>query len=377
MIFATKNLKVRAIAISTLVACITFISCSDDKNAKINPHKKISKDGVMHLNVATSPDFKPFEYIASNGKLSGFDIQLLEKIDENLPDVSLSIHETSFDKVLSGVENGKYELAMSAISITKDRSSKITFSKPYYVPSFSALVVEEYKAIPVTTEDKSMIQRDEIFKEGIRIGVLKGTPTEEATINEVMNCKNKGVHVEVKSLDTYKALLKELHDKNIDAVLIESVEVDNPEISQHSQLVSAYEVQISAPYGYGIAFNAKNTEGLVKKFNEQIDILTKSGYISSLAEKWNLPMIGKNNSEKDNGTKKKDDNDEAKEGKNSDSNNVDNEKKDTEIVANNSKETNEESAETSAEAKKDESAETSAEAKKGEPNTATVEENKN
>ena len=92
-------------------------------------------DGPMQkakIKVAISADFKPFEYYDENGKLTGFDVDLMNYIGEKIG-FDIEFVDMSFDKLIPAVVNEEVTCAISAITATDERDSVVDFTKPYFM----------------------------------------------------------------------------------------------------------------------------------------------------------------------------------------------------------------------------------------------------
>ncbi|KQT64495.1 amino acid ABC transporter substrate-binding protein [Aureimonas sp. Leaf460] len=90
-----------------------------------------------HLTAVTEDDFRPFEFV-QDGKPTGFDNELLEKLNERGP-IEVRQEIIPFTGLLAGVVSGKYDAAITGLLITKDRQKSLDFTVPiaeatiYYV----------------------------------------------------------------------------------------------------------------------------------------------------------------------------------------------------------------------------------------------------
>jgi polar amino acid transport system substrate-binding protein len=96
---------------------------------------EIKKRG--YLNVATEDDFRPFEFV-KDGKPTGFDNELLEDLRKFAP-FEIKQDIIPWTGLLAGVSTGKYDVALTAAIITKERKQSLDFTSPiadathYYV----------------------------------------------------------------------------------------------------------------------------------------------------------------------------------------------------------------------------------------------------
>lgn len=98
--------------------------------------------------------FEPFEF-EENGKLTGFDIELVRDIAKDIGLKSKFVHG-DFDTLLRDVASAKFDVAASAIRITEERLKQVDFSNPYYIAQ-QALIVNVVRSpnIKSTSDLKS------------------------------------------------------------------------------------------------------------------------------------------------------------------------------------------------------------------------------
>ena len=96
---------------------------------------EIKKRGF--LVVATEDDFRPFEFV-QDGKPTGFDNELLALLKSSVP-FQINQEIIPWTGLLAGVTTGKYDVAITAAIITKERKQSLDFTSPiadathYYV----------------------------------------------------------------------------------------------------------------------------------------------------------------------------------------------------------------------------------------------------
>ena len=117
--------------------------------------------------MAVSPDYAPFEFktlVDGKDQVVGSDIKLAQAIADELG-VKLEVTTMSFDNVLSSLQAGKADIAISGISVTDERKKTFDFSDPYY---------ETQNAIIVRKDQESTYSSLDAFK-GKKVAVQKGT----------------------------------------------------------------------------------------------------------------------------------------------------------------------------------------------------------
>ena len=97
--------------------------------------EEIKKRG--YLIAATEDDFRPFEFV-KDGKPAGFDNELVDELRRYAP-FEIKQEILPWTGLLAGVSTGKYDIAITAAIITKERTQSLDFTSPiadathYYV----------------------------------------------------------------------------------------------------------------------------------------------------------------------------------------------------------------------------------------------------
>ena len=199
-------------AMAFLVA-VTLVACGSKKDAdeSIKENKK--------LVVAVSPDYPPFEFktlVDGKDQVVGSDIKLAQAIANELG-VKLEVTTMSFDNVLSSLQSGKADLAISGISVTDERKKTFDFSDPYY---------ETQNAIIVRKDQESTYSSLDALK-GKKVAVQKGTIEEGLAKKQLKDST-------VISLTAMGEAINEVKSGQVDAV-----DLEEGYVAQNSDLVLA------------------------------------------------------------------------------------------------------------------------------------------
>ena len=150
------------------------------------------------ITVGTNAEYAPFEYLDSNGNLTGFDYELLEAIaqEENL---ELEWKDMPFDSLVGSMETG------NDISYTDERAQKMLFpDEP---------MGEEKYILYADLSDTDIGMSDFKSLDGKRVGVLMDTEP-EIMLTEWEN-KN-GIHTEHVNVNNDDDVEKKLANHEID-----------------------------------------------------------------------------------------------------------------------------------------------------------------
>ena len=102
------------------------------------------------LNVALY-DFPPCVILEKGKEPSGFDVDVLEAVCRKAELQIRYSYPEKFSDLLSGVEKGIYDGAVSGITITGEREGKVDFTHPYLSSGLSILVNSNAHVNPLKT----------------------------------------------------------------------------------------------------------------------------------------------------------------------------------------------------------------------------------
>lgn len=105
---------------------------------------KIKSAGKLVIGIEGT--YPPFTYHDADGKLTGLDVELGRKIGAALG-VEVEFVEAAWDSLLIGMDTGRFDLVINAVSITEKRQEKYTFSTPYYYEARRVIVRADDESI--------------------------------------------------------------------------------------------------------------------------------------------------------------------------------------------------------------------------------------
>lgn len=82
------------------------------------------------LKVGSETVYPPFEFLDSaSGKYVGFDIDLLDAVAEKAG-FKPEIYSMGLDGIIPAIQTGSIDVAVSALSMTPERSRRVDFTEP-------------------------------------------------------------------------------------------------------------------------------------------------------------------------------------------------------------------------------------------------------
>ncbi|EMQ98996.1 ABC transporter substrate-binding protein [Paeniglutamicibacter gangotriensis] len=120
-----KSLAVAAVGTLALTAC-----GNSDTPAASSDASGITLISEGKLTVCSDIPYEPFEFTNKEGKIVGFDMDIAAEIAKDM-EVELSVIDSSFDAIESGLFKTQCDIAISSVSITDARKGNMDFSSPY------------------------------------------------------------------------------------------------------------------------------------------------------------------------------------------------------------------------------------------------------
>src|SRR3984893_4758852 len=230
--------------------------------------EEIKKRGLI---VATEDDFRPFEFI-KDGKATGFDNELIEDMRKSAP-FEIKQEIIPWTGILAGVSTGKYDAAITAVIITKERKQSLDFTSPiadathYYVKRKDDKSISSIKDLSGKTV-------------GVQAGsALLGRLPELAVMLEKQGGK-LGKIVEYTSYpEAYQDLALGRVDYVVNTIInLQTLVAEKPAVFELGQAVSGKSFPAWAV--------AKDNKELVAFLNEFIAKEKANGRFAELQKKW-------------------------------------------------------------------------------------------
>lgn len=215
------------------------------------------------LYVGTNAEFAPYEYL-ENGKMVGFDIELMDAIGEELG-YEIVWSNMSFDGLLPALQMKKIDAVIAGMSQTPERQKAVTFSMPYLL--FSS---DEHYVI--VNEESSYVKKEEL--NGKKIGVQIGTMQEEFA-------KDLGGLPQL--YNSWTGALMDLQQNKIDAVII--ADVSGEEYLKTMKEIKKIDVVEENFPGASIALRKGETE-LAEQINQAILKIDAEGKYLEILKKY-------------------------------------------------------------------------------------------
>jgi len=231
------------------------------------------------LKIGTEGGYPPWSMVDASGKVSGFDADVGSALCKEL-NADCRFVVQAFDSLIPSLGADRFDLIISGMSVTPERSKRINFSIPYAVED----------AIFVLPKGSQVINADsaEALFQGLAgktIGVQGGT-----THGDYL--RQKAGDVTIKNYDTLDQMQIDLDARRLDATFADLTsqskflkKVGDQNFSLSKLIIKGSSAPEVLGYGIGIGINKNNTE-LKEKVDAALCKLINDGTIKTSSEKW-------------------------------------------------------------------------------------------
>ena len=192
----------------------TLTACGSSSSTTSNGKKTVT------INIATSPDYAPYESLDKKGNIVGFDADMVKLFPSYLNDKNTTYkfkwNQMSFDNIVSQVQAGQVDVGVSGF--TYDKKRKVEWSDPYTATAQVAVVNKNSKI--KTVKDL----------EGKKLAAQSGSTGEKAA-KAVKNAK-------VSSVSNAQEIFSALTANQYDAVVVDLAVANNYAKAQNFKVLS-------------------------------------------------------------------------------------------------------------------------------------------
>lgn len=244
--------------------------------------KKIQDAGV--IKVGSDIAYAPIEFMDEDNKVAGIDPDIAKALGKELG-VEFKFNNANFAQLVVGMNSGRYDLVMSAMTDTKERQKGVSDDAEggadfvNYFQAGSAILVQ--KGNPKKIESVEDLC-------GLSVAAQRGTANETVMEEQSKKCDDKiKPFVADKDTDT----ITQLQTKRSDAVITDyPVAVYNEQTAGDGNLFEVTGDQIdAAPYGIAIK---KSNDQLRDAIQKALQAIIDNGEYEKVLKKWNAEAGG-------------------------------------------------------------------------------------
>lgn len=222
------------------------------------------------IRVGVEGNYPPFSQLGTDGKLSGFDIDIANAICARLK-AECTLVQQEWDGMMPALNAKKFDMIVASMTISEERKKAADFSDPYYdVPSRWVAKAGAFKdASPASLKGK-------------KIAVLRNTPRAKYIAD---NYKDAEALLVAKETDVYMELANGRADIGFGSSVVSSEGfLKKPEGKGFAQVGNTIRLD-GGGGGVGIAMRKGETE-LREKVNAALKAIKADGSYKKLNEKY-------------------------------------------------------------------------------------------
>jgi polar amino acid transport system substrate-binding protein len=270
---------------AAIAALVLLAACGSDKKEEVAGKTPAAsgttaaatapelEDGVLQIGCDVA--YAPIEFFEEGTKnAQGLDIDLADALAAELG-VRVEIVNTGFDAIIGALKTKRFDVLMSAMTVTDERSQEIDFID-YFNAGTDILVPSGNPKNITKIEDLS----------GLTVAVQIATIQVDqlAAANDALKAANKP-EIKVLTFDQNPLAVEQLRAGRADAVIADSPVVANDARLSEGKLEALALTIEAAPYGIGLRKDSTELNAAVKA---ALDKLISNGKYAEILKKWGL-----------------------------------------------------------------------------------------
>lgn len=258
----------------TLVTAIVAGACSSQETSKTSKASSNTAKGetkVQKIIVGTGTQFPNVCFIDKNGKLTGYDVELVRKIDEKLPEYKFEFKTMEFSNLLISLETNKIDFIAHQMEVNEERQKKFLFnSEPYNIFPLHVTVKQDNNEINSIKDLK-----------GKKV-IVSPTSNSAVFIEKYNKEHNAGIQI-VYAGNGPDSTINQIKTGRADATITTPFSVDflNKQVDAQEKVVG--EPLLNSKVYFLLR---KDETPLQKRIDEALVELKKEGVVGELSKKW-------------------------------------------------------------------------------------------
>ena len=253
--------KIMSIILMISMVGVLFVGCGQ-KQEKLNSLEAVKKAGKLTIGLDDS--YPPMEFRDSKNNLVGFDIDLGNEVAKKLG-VKAEYTSNDFNGMVLALSSSKFNIILSAMSITEERKKSIDFSDTYVMGGQVATVKQGNTKLKSIADLKGKIVACQLGSTG------------DAAASAMKGLK------EVKKYDKITEAFQDLSIGRVDAIVMDA-QVGGYYVAKKPGQYEVLTEKISEePMGIGFKKEDKELKAAVQK---ALNELKADGTLSKLSMKW-------------------------------------------------------------------------------------------
>lgn len=257
-----KTKKILTLLCVTTLLIGALAGCGEKKDNKDSTSKE------QTYIAATEATFPPFDTTDKDGKIVGFDMDLMDAIGKD-QGFKVEYKPFEFDSLIPTVQSGNADMITAGMNADDPaRQKKIDFSKPYWE---SGLVV-------VVKKDNKDIKGIKDLKKDMKVASQIGT----TSADKVLELEKDGKIKKAVINNGFDQCLLQLQNGDVEALIMDKPVAENA-LTKYKDLKIVGETLNAEHFGFAVK---KGNKDLLEKINKGLEDIKKDGTYDKLKDKW-------------------------------------------------------------------------------------------
>lgn len=255
-----KFTKAMVCALAGVMAATVIAGCGGDQQ---QAQKK--DESKKPIRIATNATFVPFEFkdSDSSSEYKGFEMDLFRAVAKEMGR-DIEYNNIPFSGIIPIIQQGDMDIAVSGMTMTKERAEKVLFAAPFY----------ESKLVILTPKDSGIKTVEDL--QGKVVAVQMGTTGSDYA-------QNHGL--QMKQFDHNAEAIMELQVGGSPAAIVDKPVADYFVANDGKDKFAVYPIPDTKPEYLAFAMNKDNKE-LQKQVNDAMKKVIDSGEYQKIYTKW-------------------------------------------------------------------------------------------
>lgn len=128
----TSSMSKKVLWLAPLSAAVLMLAgCNNSSAPAENAEADTATEAPLNIKIATESSYKPFSYTDADGKLIGYEIELVDALCAQMK-AECEVISQDWDGLIPGLNAQKFDAAIAGMSITPERKEVVDFSDPYF-----------------------------------------------------------------------------------------------------------------------------------------------------------------------------------------------------------------------------------------------------
>ncbi len=219
--------------------------------------------------IGSEASFAPFESVDNQGKVIGFDVDLMNAIAEK-GGFKVEFKNTPWEGIFASLEQGDIDMVVSAVTITDERKVTMDFSDPYFEARQQIAVLDTNTSVKTVADLTNK-------KVAVQTGSTGDTVAKKAMGN---------TSASIKRFESLVAAMQELGAGGVDAVIGDNAVIAFYIKNNPGQKLRMIEDKTTEAEFYGFALKKGTHPELLAKINEGLKAIKADGTYAKIEAKY-------------------------------------------------------------------------------------------